>query len=346
MKGIAKRSETTSFLGLLGSGLSQDRFNKGGEALEYAIRTENLVKKYGKDFAALDGVSLKIEKGQVVGYVGPNGSGKTTTIKILTCLIKPSSGHAYVNGIDVRANPREALRAIGAVIEVPGMYDYLTPHEMLTYFGRVYRMSRDEIDRRIKETLELVRLPDWEHKKIGTFSTGMLRRLTIAKAILHKPDILILDEPVLGLDPKGIMEIRELIRQFRIQGTTVFLSSHLLSEVAEVCDAVVFLDKGKVVSSESVEGIGRRMGRGVVSVKFLRPLSTEDTERLKAIDLVKSVDAKDDTARLHYDGKPESSVQILKRLESLNLDVVSYAVEGVGLEDYYVSMMGDEQGVK
>jgi len=314
--------------------------------VEYAIRTENLAKTYGKAFKALDGISLQIKRGEVVGYVGPNGAGKTTTIKILTGLIKPTSGHAYVNGIDVTASPREALRTIGALIEVPGVYDYLTPHEMLTYFGRVYRMSRDEIDRRIKETLGLVKLSDWEHKKIGPFSTGMLRRLTIAKAILHKPDILILDEPVLGLDPEGIREIRELIRQFRSQGMTVFLSSHLLGEVAEVCNTVVFLNKGKVVSTDSIEGIGSTMGHAVVDVKFLRPLSPEETEKLRTIELIKSVEVKDNTARLRYDGKPESSVQILRRLVSLNLDVVSYRVEGTGLEDYYVSVMSDEKGGK
>ena len=313
--------------------------------MEYAIRTEKLVKKYGNGFTALDGVSLQIKKGQVVGYVGPNGSGKTTTIKILTGLLKPTSGHAYVNGIDVTANPREALRTIGALIEVPGVYDYLTPREMLTYFGKVYRMGSNEIDRRIKETLQLVRLSEWEHKKIGTFSTGMQRRLIIAKAILHEPDNLILDEPVLGLDPEGIRDIRELIRQFRNEGMTVFLSSHLLGEVAEVCNTVVFLNKGKVVSSDSIDKIGSTMERKVVDVKFLKPLSREEVEKLKAIELVRSVDVNDNTARLLYDGKPESSVRILRHLVSSNFDVVSYNVEGAGLEDYYVSVMSDEKGV-
>ncbi len=311
--------------------------------MEYAIRTENLVKKYSNNFTALNGVSLRIKKGEVVGYVGPNGAGKTTTIKILTGLSRPSSGHAYVNDIDVVARPREALRTIGALIEVPGVYDYLTPREMLTYFGRVYRMSGDEIDRRIKESLELVKLSDWEHKKIGTFSTGMLRRLTIAKAILHKPDNLILDEPVLGLDPKGIRDVRELIRQFRNQGMTVFLSSHLLGEVAEVCNTVIFLNKGKVVSSDSVQNIDRSMEQRVVNVRFLKPLSVEETKRLRAIELIKSVEVEDSVARLQYDGKPESSVQILRRLVSSNFEVVSYNVESAGLEDYYVSVMGDEK---
>jgi ABC-2 type transport system ATP-binding protein len=311
--------------------------------LQYAVRTEKLVKRYGNNFTALDGVSLQIKKGEVVGYVGPNGAGKTTTIRILTGLSRPSSGHAYINDIDVVAKPREALRTIGALIEVPGVYDYLTPRELLTYFGRVYRMSGNEIDRRIKESLELVKLSDWEHKKIGTFSTGMLRRLTIAKAILHKPDNLILDEPVLGLDPQGIRDIRELIRQFRNDGMTVFLSSHLLGEVAEVCNTVIFLNKGKVVSSDSIENIGRSIEQRVVNVKFLKPLSAEEADRLKAIELLKGVDMRDSTARLTYDGRPESSAQILKRLVSANFDVVSYNVESTGLEDYYVSIMGEEK---
>ncbi len=313
--------------------------------MEDAIQTENLTKTYGRTFKALDGISLRIKRGEVVGYVGPNGAGKTTTIKILTGLIRPTSGQAYVNGIDVAAKPKEALSSIGALIEVPGVYDYLTPHEILTYFGRVYGMPHDVIDRRIKETLDLVRLPDWEHKKTGAFSTGMLRRLTIAKAILHKPDILILDEPILGLDPRGIIEIRGLIRQFSGEGMTVFLSSHLLSEVAEVCDSVIFLDKGRVVSADSVEGIGQRVGHGMVTVRFLRPLSGAEVDKVKAIDLVKSAEVKNSTVRLRYDGKPESSVQILRKLVSLNLDVVSYATEGVGLEEYYVSVMSDEKGV-
>src|SRR4030042_1614728 len=313
--------------------------------MEYAIRTEKLVKKYGNGVTALDGVSLQIKKGQVVGYVGPNGAGKTTTIKILTGLSKPSSGHAYVNGIDVTANPRKALQTIGALIEVPGVYDYLTPREMLTYFGKVYRMGSNEIDRRIKETLQLVRLSEWEHKKIGTFSTGMQRRLIIAKAILHEPDNLILDEPVLGLDPEGIRDIRELIRQFRNEGMTVFLSSHLLGEVAEVCNTVVFLNKGKVVSSDSIDKIGSTMESKWVDVKFLKPLSREEVEKLKAIELVRSVDVNDNTARLLYDGQPESSVRILRHLVSSNFDVVSYNVESAGLEDYYVSVMSDEKGV-
>jgi ABC-2 type transport system ATP-binding protein len=314
-------------------------------AVAHAIQTEKLGKIYGKGFAALDGVSLQVRRGEIVGYVGRNGSGKTTTIKILSGLIKPSSGHASVNGIDVVAKPREAMRTMGALIEVPGIYDYLTPHEMLTYFGRVYRMSNDDIDRRIKETLEWVRLSEWEHKKIGTFSTGMERRLALARTVLHKPDLLILDEPVLGLDPEGIRDVRELIRQFRNQGMSVFLSSHLLSEIAEICDTVVFLSKGKVVSSDSMANIGRSVEQAVLQVKFLKPLSEEEIDRLRTVEPIRSLDVRDSTALLHYDGKPESSAAILRLLVSLDFEVVSCSVKSAVLEDYYMSVTGDEKGV-
>jgi ABC-2 type transport system ATP-binding protein len=313
-----------------------------GEVVEYAIQTENLVKKYN-GFTALDGVSLRIKRGDVVGYVGPNGAGKTTTIKILTKLIKPTSGHAYIGGVDINKGPKEVLQNIGALIEVPGLYEYLTPHEMLTYFGKVHRMNNKEIGKRIKETLELVKLSDWEHKKIGSFSTGMQRRLAIANAILHKPEIVILDEPALGLDPKGIRDIRNLIKQFHGEGMTVFLSSHLLAEVAEVCNRVIFLDRGRVIASDSIENIGNKMEYRVINVRLLKPLSRKEIDTIEAIELVNGVEIKDDTVRIYFDGKPDTSHQILRKLVSLDFEVVSYNPESKGLEDYYVSIMGDEK---
>ena len=151
----------------------------------YALEIENLTKVYRNGYTALSDVSFKVGKGEIVGYLGPNGAGKTTTIKILTTLLKPSAGHAYVDGIDVNAEPQNALRNVGALIAVPGVYDYLTPHEMLTYFGKIHRIPKSRLKQRIVDVLKKVKLSDWEHKKIGSFSTGMARRLGIAKAMLH-----------------------------------------------------------------------------------------------------------------------------------------------------------------
>lgn len=312
--------------------------------MEYAIQIEDLVKKYN-GFTALNGVSLNIEKGDVVGYLGPNGAGKTTTIKILTKLIEPTSGQVYIGGINIKEGPKEVLHNVGALIEVPGTYDYLTPNEMLTYFGKVYRMNNDAINKRIKETMELVKLSDWEHKKIGSFSTGMHRRLAIAKAIFHSPEILILDEPVIGLDPKGIRDVRGLIKQFNNDGMTVFLSSHLLGEVAEVCNRVIFLEKGRVAVSDSVKNIGNSMAHKSIDVKFLNPLTKEQINKMESIELIEGVRVEDGMVRIGFDGDPDTSYQILRELISLDYQIISYSPEKIGLEDFYVSIMSDERGV-
>ena len=326
----------------------QARLNIGGRqqdgVMEYAIQTENLVKKYGSSFTALDKVSLEVRKGDVVGYVGPNGAGKTTTIKILSNLIKPTSGHAYISGINVNQAPKEAFHKVGALIEVPGVYDYLTPREMLTYFGKVYRMDKTQIDQRIKETLELVELSAWEHKKIGSFSTGMQRRLVFIKAIFHKPEIVLLDEPVLGMDPEGIIEIRRLIKRFQNDGMTVFLSSHLLSEVAEICDSVIFLNKGRVVASDSMENIVNQMVYKAIDLKLLGPPSPDEINTIRTLPLVNDVELENERVRIIFDGNPEASHQILRELMSLDFKIVSYNPESMDLEDYYISIMNDKEG--
>ncbi|MFA4835313.1 MAG: ABC transporter ATP-binding protein [Dehalococcoidia bacterium] len=322
--------------------------------MEYAIETESLTKQYRKRsglkrrsvFTALDGVSLKIRKGEVVGYLGPNGAGKTTTIKILTKLIRPTSGRAYVNGVNVAGSSQEFLRHVGTLIEVPGIYEYLTPHEMLTYFAKVHRIPSHEIDSRIRQTLGLLNLLDWEHQKTGTFSTGMQRRLALAKAILHRPEILILDEPVLGLDPQGIRDIRELIRQFKSDGMTVFLSSHLLGEVAEVCDMVIFLDKGKVVRSAGINDIVNSSRFKAVKVKFAKPLSGEELHRIRSLGMVKDIRQADGVVRIEIRGEAEASYQILRELAAMGFDIFSYNPDVLGLEDYYISIVGDERNVK
>jgi len=254
------------------------------------IRTENLVKKFGNNITAVDDVSFEIERGEVVGYLGPNGAGKTTTIKILTNLIEPTSGTACINGIDVNRYPKEALKNVGSLIGVPGVYGYLTPDEVLKYFGKVYRMSKEKIENRIEDVLDLVNLSDWRHSKIESFSTGMERRLAIGKSIFHEPSILILDEPVLGLDPEGIREMRELIKSFREKDVTVFLSSHLLDEVSKVCDSVIFLYDGKMIEQDSVERIDQVMKQyRIIEVEFLEDLSRSDLQKMRKIPVIDEV---------------------------------------------------------
>ncbi len=309
------------------------------------ISASNISSGYGARVVLHD-VSIEVHPGDFYGVIGPNGSGKTTTIKILTNLIRPTSGHAYINGVDVNRNPKKALRTVGALIEVPGVYQYLTPHEMLTYLGKVRRMKDGEIKQRICEVLELVRLADWEHKKLGSFSTGMQRRFGIATTILHNPEILILDEPVIGLDPKGIRDVRELIKRFQGEGITILLSSHLLQEVNDTCHSVIFLDKGRVVAYDSIGNIKRRVDLNIIDVEFLNPLAEEDIRKIQSIEPVDSLDVLNEHVQIHFDGKRITCSQILSRLVSSGFPIVSYGPETVRLEDFYSSIMSDEKDVK
>ncbi len=309
---------------------------------DYAIRTENLTKRYGRGVLALDDVSIRIGHGEIVGYLGPNGAGKTTTIKILTNLLRPTSGHAYINGIDANRRPKEALCHVGALIEVPGVYDYLTPRDTLTYFGKVHGMTSRDIDDRITEVLQLVKLDDWENKRIGSFSTGMQRRFGIAKATFHTPDILILDEPVLGLDPKGMRDVRQMIKDFKREGMTVFLSSHLLEEVSLTADSVIFLERGKVVDQDTVENVVARIQSNRISVQFLSPLSPGDLARVQAIEAITDVVPKNGGIEFSFDGSPDASAEVLARMMTMGLRVTAFQPERRTLEDFYVSIMNDE----
>jgi len=313
--------------------------------MDNAIEIRNITKEYVKGIKVLDNVSFSVKKGDIVGYLGPNGSGKTTTIKILTNLLKPTSGQAFINGIDANRNPKEALKSVGALIEVPGIYDYMTPHDVLTYFGKIRGMEPAKIDERIKVVLAKVKLQEWESKKIGSFSTGMQRRLAIANAILHEPEILILDEPVIGLDPKGIREIREMIKEFQMDGITTFLSSHLLQEVSETCDSVIFLNGSKILAYDTVENIQGRMAVTTIKVKFLSPISDEIIAKLNNMDAVSSVTRRNGDIIIGFDGKPETSHVILTQLMACGCKISSFAPEMANLEDFYVSVMSDERGV-
>ena len=309
------------------------------------IETKELTKRYKNGVMALQNLNLKIEEGDCVGYLGPNGAGKTTTIKILTNLIKPTSGHAYICGIDVNKKPKEALHCIGALVEVPGLYEYLTPYELLTYLGKVRRMSKADINRRIGEVLRIVGIPAWQYKKIGSFSTGMARRLLIAQALLHEPKILILDEPVLGLDPKGIKDIRNIITRLCSENKTVFLSSHLLHEVGETCTKVVLLDKGRVVSFDTVDNLKKMSKRHTISVELLEPPTKKQITEIRSIKLIQDINYAEGHLRIGFDGERNTSSQILAELVSLGLKIVSYRPHTMTLEDVYISIVGEERGV-
>ncbi len=220
------------------------------------IVIENLTKYYNK-FLALDNLSLRIPANENVGLLGPNGAGKSTTLKILCGLLRASSGAAYIDGANIAEKPEKALAKIGAIVETPEFYSFLTPEETLGYLGRLRGMGGDKLKARIKEVIKLVRLEEWSRVKIEKFSRGMKQRLALAQTLLHDPPVLILDEPALGLDPRGVVEFRGIIEKAGKE-KTIFFASHQLTEVTQICNQVAIIDHGRLLAYDSITALKKK----------------------------------------------------------------------------------------
>ena len=220
------------------------------------IVIENLTKYYNK-FLALNNLSLTVPANENVGLLGPNGAGKSTTLKILCGLLRASSGTAYIDGVDVSTKPEQALAKIGAIVETPEFYSFLTPEETLGYLGRLRGMDGDHLKSRIKEVIKQVRLEEWSKVKIEKFSRGMKQRLGLAQTLLHDPPVLILDEPGLGLDPRGVVEFRAIIEKAG-QEKTIFFASHQLTEVTQICKQVAIIDHGRLLAFDSIATLKKK----------------------------------------------------------------------------------------
>ena len=230
---------------------------------EKAIKVHNLSKRFG-DVVAVDRLSFSVKKGTAFGFLGPNGAGKTTAIKMLVGLIRPDSGTARVAGHDLLEEPMAVRRSIGYVAENQGFYKRMTAAETLDYVGRLLDMPTNERQQRSAELLDWVGLADRKDNYVGTFSKGMRQRLAMAQALLSEPEVLLLDEPALGLDPMGTKEIRDLIIGLKKdRDVTIFMSSHILSEVEAVCDEVGIISHGRLLAQDSVENLRRTTGGDV-----------------------------------------------------------------------------------
>jgi len=229
------------------------------------IETQGLTKRYGA-FTAVDDLTLRIHAGEVFGLLGPNGSGKTTTILMLLGLTEPTSGTARVLGEDPARNPLAVKRRVGYLPDSVGFYDELTAVENLAYTARLNGLRGREADQRIDDVLDRMGLADVAHKPVGTFSRGMKQRLGLAEILLKQPQVAILDEPTAGLDPHAAHEFLDLIRGLRADGLTVLLSSHLLHQVQAVCDRVGLFNKGKMVLEGTVEDLARRVLGGAYRI--------------------------------------------------------------------------------
>jgi ABC-2 type transport system ATP-binding protein len=235
------------------------------------IRLQALTKRYGK-FTAVDGIDLHVPKGELFGLLGPNGAGKTTTIRMIAGILRPTSGAVRVAGVDIQARPREAKARLGYIPDRPFVYDKLTGGEFLRFAAALYGHQGAVVERRIDELLELFELTPWKNELTESYSHGMRQKLIISGALVHKPEVIVVDEPMVGLDPRSARLLKDLFRQFVDRGGTVLMSTHTM-EVAEVmCDRIAIVHRGKIAAYGTMDDLRRQTASGDATLEdlFLR----------------------------------------------------------------------------
>jgi len=237
------------------------------------ILLKGVSKSYG-DVLALNQITLQVMRGEIYGLIGPNGAGKTTAIKLLVGLLRPSSGQVFVNGFDVQKDGLAAKRELGYIPDEPFLYGRLTPLELMDFKGSLHDMVRNDLERRKEELLQLVGLFDHRHDLIESFSLGMRQRLAISVALLPDPSIIVVDEPLVGLDPAGMRRIKEILVELARQGRTIFISTHMLHVVEEIADRVGVLSKGTLVAEGALAALRRAQDERLESI-FFRLFSEE-----------------------------------------------------------------------
>jgi ABC-2 type transport system ATP-binding protein len=308
------------------------------------IEAVNLSKRYGS-FTAVSDLNLKIEGSKCVGFLGPNGAGKTTTLKMFTDLIRPSAGKALINGVNVHTQKKKALASVGALIETPEIYPSLTPREGLMMIAEIRGVPSTERTKRIEEAVSEVRMEAWIDKRVGKFSKGMKQRICIASALLSDPSILLLDEPTNGLDPRGMTEVRGIVKSLKSKERLIFMSSHILSEVSEVCDEVAMIDHGKLIVYNTISNVTAKFigGENIVEVELQRPVYSElIIKKIAAIPSIVTAEKKDDrNLTIRFSGGLDAQEKILSELVRMNIGVISFRPASSGLEDAYLKLISN-----
>jgi ABC-2 type transport system ATP-binding protein len=310
-----------------------------------SIEAVNLSKRYGS-FTALSNLSLKIEGSKCVGFLGPNGAGKTTTLKIFTDMIRASEGRALINGVDVHLNKKKAMASAGALIESPEIYPSLTPREALSMVAEIRGLPRAEAKKKIEETVAEVKMNEWLDKKVGKFSKGMKQRINIAAALLSEPEVIMLDEPTTGLDPRGQAEVRDIVKDLKKKNRLVFMSSHLLNEVQEICDEVAMIDHGKLIVYDSLSNLTKRFssdGSNTVEIELSRDIDDQSVNAnigsLVSVSSVETLDSR--RVRIHFSGGLENQERLLQELATMRIGMVSFRPSASALEETYLSLIKD-----
>ena len=309
-----------------------------------SIEAVNLSKRYGS-FSALSNLNLKIEGSKCVGFLGPNGAGKTTTLKLFTDMIRASEGKALINGISVHENKKKALASVGSLIESPEIYPSLTPREALSMVAEIRGVPRSERKKKIEGVVAEVKMEEWLDKKVGKFSKGMKQRINISAALLSEPEILLLDEPSTGLDPRGMSEVREIVKSLKHKNRLIFMSSHLLNEVSEICDEVAMIDHGKLLVYDKLNNVVSRFsgdgGEIIIDVGLSRDIDDQTISRsissLSGVVSAERLEMK--SLRIKFSGNLDNQERLLSDLVALKIGLVSFHSSSSALEDTYLNLI-------
>jgi ABC-2 type transport system ATP-binding protein len=287
---------------------------------------------------ALKGLTLEIEKGTVFGFVGPNGAGKSTTMSILATLLAPTSGKAYVGGYEVTKNPREVRKLIGYMPDFFGVYDNLTAEEYLDFYAANYDIPQAQRKQIIPQLLELVNLSHKRDAYVDSLSRGMKQRLGLARSLVHNPEVLILDEPASGLDPRARIELREILKELRDMGKTIIISSHILPELAEMCDVIGIVEEGNLVAFGRVDEIYTKMQeKRVLHIRLLDQLE-ETMSFLREQPAVSHVTREGNGLVVSFSGDDEQQVALLRNLAMAGYPVAAFNEAQGDLEEIFLEI--------
>jgi ABC-2 type transport system ATP-binding protein len=305
-----------------------------------AIETDNLAKRYG-DVRALDGVDLRVNEGSVLGVLGPNGAGKTTAVRILTTLLRPDGGSARVLGLDVVRDAADLRRRIGLAGQYAAVDESLTGQENLELFGRLYRLSRGEARTRARDLLERFTLEDAATRLVGTYSGGMRRRLDLAAALVARPEVLFLDEPTTGLDPRSRLGLWETIRDRVASGTTVLLTTQYLEEADHLADRIAVIDHGQVIAEGTGTELKDRVGGAFLEVRLGDPAAHAEAAIAALSDVATEAPAiRDGVLRAAVSRRDGTVVDALRRLDEAGVEVDDLTLRRPTLDDVFLTLTG------
>ena len=305
------------------------------------IVVENLVKTYPGGVVAVDNVSFKVNAGEVFGFLGPNGAGKSTTIKILTTLALPTSGRALVGGYDVTCEAGKVRQFAGVALQDIGLDPLMKSIEMLTLQGELFGEDRKQAKSRAEELIELVQLTDAVDRRVGTYSGGMRRRLDLALALVHKPEILFLDEPTTGLDPSSRRDVWNEVKRLNQElGMTIFLTTQYLEEADELAEVVAIIDQGKIRTLGSPTKLKAEVGSESINVAFDSPEIAEKA-RIELVEISDQIQIDRDVVRVYLDQAAEAIPRVVNRLQDVSLPPLSLTLTQPTLDDVFLQVTGE-----